>query len=91
MLDPLAIAVPDDWYPVGNTSERPGTGPRKLSSSEIQHIKDELAGRFRTLFTNEDVLQFPNTVANSADFRHAVQAWAQRLRTGVDQMSGQSP
>ncbi|MDH4165525.1 MAG: DUF3313 domain-containing protein [Gammaproteobacteria bacterium] len=161
MVDPLAVAIPEHWYPVGGTSEHLGTGPRKLSSSELQHIKDTLAGRFRYLFVAEltdggyrvverpgddtvrvspgladvymntpersltarrradsmtlvmDVrdattgellarlvdrqkgvmgaLQFPNTVANSVDFRRAVEAWAQRLRAGLDEMSKQSP
>jgi hypothetical protein len=162
MLDPLAVAIPDNWYPVGGTNLPQGaSGPRKLSSDEIQHIKAVLADRFRTLFTNEladggyplverpnedtvrvspglanifmdtpehslaaglgadtmtlvmdlrdattgqllvrlvdeqsgtmGALQFPNTVVNSADFRHAVKAWAQRLKTGLDQMGGHSP
>lgn len=160
MIDPLAVAIPENWYTVGDTSERLGPGPRKLSSSEIQHIKDTLASRFRNIFVDEltdggyqvverpsdntvrvspglagvyvntpehsltasqradrmtlvmdlrdattgelfarlvdeqagvmGTLQFPDTVANSADFRHAVQAWAQRLRANLDEMSGQS-
>jgi hypothetical protein len=160
MIDPLAVAIPENWYPVGNTSEHLGTGPRKLSSSEIQHIKDTLASRFRTIFVDEltdggyqvverpsddtvrvspgladvyidtperslaagaspdrmtlvmelcdattgqvfarlvDVqtgamgaLQFPDTVTNNREFLRIVRAWAQRLRTGLDEMSRQS-
>ena len=154
MIDPLVVAIDKDWHPVLSTIPvGQGVAPDHMSSSEIQHVKDTIAGEFRNIFVKEvtaggyqvveqpggdtvrvspgiaDVhmeskhggamtlvlelrdapsgqllarlvdrktgdmgfLQFPDSVTDNVNFRRAVQAWARRLRAGLDEMSGQSP
>jgi hypothetical protein len=54
MIDPLVVAIDDDWRPY--TSSLPagrGVAPDHLSDSEIQHIKDRIAGEFGRIFRQE--------------------------------------
>jgi hypothetical protein len=53
MIDPLAVAIAKDGFPVFETSERPGIGARELSSSEIRHIQEEIAREFHAIFVDE--------------------------------------
>lgn len=161
MIDPLVVAIDANWNPALSTIPAgQGVAPDHLSSGELQHVKDTIAGEFRRIFVDEmtdggyqvvehprsdavrvspgltdirvntpyrslsmasradrmtlvmelrdamtgelvarlvdtqtgamGVLQFPESVINSADFRRVVQAWAQRLRADLDRMNGQS-
>jgi hypothetical protein len=162
VLDPVEVAFDRNWDP--NRDSRSAAG--RLSSKDMQEIKDEMASEFRRIFAEqlaaggydvvagplEDTLrvsagladvyinapdvmtagrtrsytmnagrmtlvmelrdgptgqllarvvdqhvgsetgfaQVTNSVTNSAEFRRAVTAWAKRLVTGLDKVSGKA-
>lgn len=161
VIDPLVVAIDEDWNPALSTIPAGhGVAPDHLSSGELQHVKDTIAGEFLRIFVGEKtdggyqvveqarddtvrvstgltdirvntpysrlsmasradrmtlvmelrdattgelvarfvdtqtgamgVLQSPDSVINSADFRRVVQAWARRLCSDLDRMNAHS-
>ena len=161
VLDPVQVAFDKNWKP-----NRTGSASRRLSTDEIEKIREEMASEFRRIFTEElakggydivpkpldDTLrvfagladvyitapdtmsagrtktytrstgrmtlamelrdgptnqllarvvdrhvddsmyaQWTTSVTNSAEFRNAVTAWAQRLVKGLDTVTGKAP
>jgi hypothetical protein len=162
VLDPVQVAFDKDWDPNRDTR----SVSRRLSTADMQEIKDEMASEFRRIFAEQlaaggyDVVAKPlddtlrvsaaladvyinapdtmtagrtrtytmnagrmtlvmelrdgptgqllarvvdrhvgsetgylettNSVTNSAEFRRAVTAWAKRLVTGLDKVSGKT-
>jgi hypothetical protein len=161
MLDPVQVAFDKNWKP-----NRTGSASRRLSTDEIEKIREEMASEFRRIFAEElakggydivakpldDTLrvfagladvyitapdtmsagrtktytrstgrmtlamelrdgptnqllarvvdrhvddsmyaQWTTSVTNSAEFRNAVTAWAQRLVKGLDNVTGKAP
>lgn len=161
VLDPVQVAFDKNWKP-----NRTGSASRRLSTAEIEKIREEMASEFRRIFTEElaeggydivakpldDTLrvfagladvyitapdtmsagrtrtytrstgrmtlamelrdgptnqllarvvdqhvddsmyaQWTTGVTNSAEFRNAVTAWAQRLVKGLDTVTGKAP
>ena len=62
----------------------------------VMELRDGSTGRLVARLVDEEVgdmgmLESPNTVLNSPDFRRTVQAWAQAVRVCLDEANGKPP